>query len=69
MPITEANIFIARHCQNKIENMLNFLKVDQNDGSLLIVVPKNVSSNKKINNHMNENKNALPSPTKLINPQ
>ena len=68
MSMIEANIFITRHCQNKIENILNFLKVDENDG-LMIIVPKNVSSNKKINNNNNKNNRiALPSPTKLINP-
>lgn len=48
--------------------MIQHLKVDENDGSLMIVVPKLVSS-KKINKNTNsKDVNNIPSPTKLINP-
>ncbi len=39
IPNIEADIFLKKHCSNKLRKLINHLKVDENDGSLLLIVP------------------------------
>lgn len=39
IPYLEANSFLKKYCENKLKNFINYIKVDEKDNSLLLIVP------------------------------
>jgi hypothetical protein len=54
IPNIEANLFLRKHCDNKLNHLIKHLKVDQKDGSLILIVPQSIKS---------------PSLSKMVNPE